>query len=206
MNHKPLTISDLTKQEPHDNIWVLNTTEGARRGNVFFPVPNAAGTREDTVIVHTTAAPTELTSQVTRKQLLESSAFRKAVSQGLLTIISQEHADELLADPVLNKEFRRIAQMGVGSMTEEAATGLDKDVADDNASKDLVGVGNPTIQYAELMDTLAEEAALISVRNMGKLTLAEYRHILARARYLKYESVGKYAAAEISKLKGTNNE
>jgi hypothetical protein len=196
-----LTFSDLARQEHHEDIWVLNTSQGDRRGNVFFPVPNQTGTREDTVTVFTTAAPTNLTDQVTRKQLLDSSSFRKAVNHNLLALITSEHAAKMLEDPMMREEYQRVKQLSVGSATSEAQFGVGKETSPVEAVVLDADIGNPVQQFADLMDTMDDRAALMSLRNMGVLKIEEYRHILKRARELRYEVTGKHAAEEIKKIK-----
>jgi hypothetical protein len=124
---KALSFSDVARQNEHDNIWVLNTTQGERRGNVFFTVPNQTGTREDQVTVFASFAPACLTDQVTRKQLLDSSSFRRAVNLGMLKLISEDDAQSLLEEPGAREEAERVRNLSVGTATSEAQYGLGKD-------------------------------------------------------------------------------
>lgn len=200
---KYLTFSELAKQEHHADIWVLNTSQGDKRGNVFFPVPSNQTGREDTVTIFTTAAPTCITDQVTRKQVLESSAFRKAVNHRLLTIITEEEAQRMLQDPLMREEYEKVKQQSVGSMTAEAQYGVGKEADPVEAVVQNANIGNPVQQFADLMDTMSDKEALMSFRNMGVLKIEEHRHILKRARALRYESTGKHAAEQIKQLKAS---
>lgn len=198
---KALSFSDVARQNEHDNIWVLNITQGERRGNVFFTVPNQTGTREDQVTVFASFAPACLTDQVTRKQLLDSSSFRRSVNLGMLKLISEDDAQALLEQPGAREEVERIRNLSVGTATSEAQYGLGKDAPVAEVANKLEGISVPVQQYVDLLDTIQDAEALNSLRNMGQLKIEEYRYIKKAAEKLRMESTGKYCVAEIAKLK-----
>jgi hypothetical protein len=200
---KALSFSDVARQNEHDNIWVLNTTQGERRGNVFFTVPNQTGTREDQVTVFASFAPACLTDQVTRKQLLDSSSFRRSVNLGMLKLISEDDAQALLEEPGAREEAERVRNLSVGTATSEAQYGLGKDAPVAEVANKLDGISVPVQQYVDLLDTIQDAEALNSLRNMGQLKIEEYRFIKKATEKLRLEATGKYCVAEIAKLKNS---
>lgn len=199
---KALSFSEVARQAEHDNIWVLNVTQGERRGNVFFTVPNQTGTREDQVTVFASFAPACLTDQVTRRQLLDSSSFRKSVNLGMLKLISEEDAQALLEEPGAREEVERVRNLSVGTATSEAQYGLGKETA---AAAEVVnkfeGISVPVQQFVDLLDTMNDGEAINSLRNMGQLKIEEYRFIKKATEKLRMETTGKHCVAEIAKLK-----
>ena len=195
-----MKFADLLNQKPHEDIWVMNSTKGDRRGNVFFTVPNNTGTREDQVTVFATFVPTNLTAQVTRRQLLDSSSFRRSVTVGMLQLVTSEEAEQLLQQPGAQEEYDRVAKMTIGSATAEAQYGVGHEKGDEAvAASSAVSV--PVAQFIALLDTTDDPAALVTLRNMGQLNIDEYRAVLSRAKELHYENVGKYAASSIAEIK-----
>ena len=200
-----LKFSDLLQQAQHEPIWVMNTTKAENRGNVFFTVPNNTGTKEDPVNVFVTWTPICLTEEVTRKQLLDSSQFRRAVNQGLLKLISSEEAQEIMESGGAREEAERVRRLSVNSATAEVQYGLGKE-SDKIEAVDLNGISNPVQQFVELMEMSQDGEGLNTLRTMGELTLKEYRFIVKKAKALNYEGIGKYAVAEIAKLKAGDDE
>lgn len=191
---KQLTMRDVIAQDKHEDIWVLNSTKGNRRGNVFFTVANATGTREDQVNVPSTFIPINLTNQVTREQLLGSSSFRKAVNHELLKVVDAKDAEAFMKEPDAAREWNSVRAQMIDSVAGEAAFGMDKEQPA-QVQQDAVtsaGVSVPVSQFIDLMDTKKDSEALSELRNMGDLEIAEYKAILQRARGLNYEAVGKH--------------
>jgi hypothetical protein len=205
---KTLSFSELSRQDQHEDVWVLNITQGERRGNVFFTVPNPTGTREDQVTVFNTFVPTNLTDQVTRKQLLDSSSFRRAVNHEMLRLIPDSEARRLLDEPGAKEEFSRIRQLSVGSATAEAQFGVGKETerAEVVAAGLDDGISNPVKQFTDLMDTMDDASALTTLRNLGTLKIEEYRHVLKRCKELRYANTGQRCSDEIKRLKDTNDD
>lgn len=201
---KTLTLNDLLRQDSNEEIWVLNTTQGATRGNVLFPVPNATGTDLDNVVIFNSFVPQCLTNQVTRKQLLESAQFKRAVNRGLLKLVSVEHANVLLQEPGAREEADKVRKMDINSASSEAQFGLGPE-AQEQAEKAREGVSMPVTQFAELMDQNSDMEALNTLRSLGDLTLKDYRYVLKIAKEVNYSEVGKYCAAKLKAIKEEAN-
>lgn len=203
---KEISLREVVAQNRHDEIWVTNITKGDRRGNVFFTVANAQGTREDQVNVPATFIPINLTNQVTRDQLLGSSSFRKAVNHGLIRLITPEDAEKFMQEEDSKREWEAVRAQMIDSISGEAQYGMGKDAATTAAVQtDTVtasGISVPVSQFIDLLDTKKDSDALGELRNMGELQVAEYKAVLQRARSLNYEAVGKYVH---NQLKASGN-
>ena len=192
-----LSVSDLSRLDEHDDVWALNNTKGEYRGNVFFTVPSLNnGLREDQVLVSCTFAPVNLTEQVTRKQLLDSSSFRRAVASQTLHIISAADAQELLKDTAIRAEYDRVVQERVGSHTLESTTALGREEPQKDVSE-LNGVGAHVIQFVALLETATDTEAVVSCRNLGELSKEEWQHIHTGATNNGFVSLAELAAQNI---------
>lgn len=200
-----LTINDLMQQEKFESIWALNTTHGTTRGNVFFTVPNATGTKEDHVTVLQTFVPVCLTDQVTREQLLGSSHFRRCINQRKLKIISDSDARVLLEEPGAAEEANRVNELAVGTASAEAQYGVGRDQNEVQVVDNNEGISLPVVQFIELMDSSSASEALSTYRNLGELSLVDCRRILRKAKELNYEALGKRVEADIAALKAKKN-
>ena len=193
-----LTLTDLGRQEQNTPIWVMNETKGDRRGIVIFSVGGGGSGRETSVTIHATFAPTCLTDQVARSRLLDSPEFKLAVSRDMLRLISEEYAQELLADDATRAEYDKVRTTSVNTITQDALNGVG---TDPNAIGDVNNVGgevrasaisNPVSQFIAMMDGMTDDEAYVTVRNMGVLTMIEYAALLKKARDLNYEKTGRY--------------
>jgi hypothetical protein len=209
--HKALSLQDIGKQQSYENVWAVNTTQGEDRGNVFFTVANAQGTREDNVILPITWVPINLTEQVTRDQLLGSASFRRALSIGYITIISEEDANRVLKSEAGAKEAARVQKEMIGRVTDGAKTGMgteaeQKPAAVSNGETAAPEISIPVAMFVEAMDTGTDDEALNSYRTLGRLRLPEMRAVLRKAKELRYEHTGKQVAADIADAKAAEAE
>lgn len=110
-----LTLTDIEDMEKGP-IYVLNSTKQPEQGEVSFTVPKLSGSGVDNVIVPSTFIPIDLMEQVSRKQLMESSEFKRAVRGKVLTLISKEYADDLLSEDEAVYEQDRIFNLSQATM------------------------------------------------------------------------------------------
>lgn len=196
-----LTLTDLGRQDVNAPIWVMNDTKGDRRGVVQFSIGGGGSGREVSVAIHATFAPTCLTDQVARVRLLDSADFKLAVSRGMLRLISEDEAKEMLEDPDTKTEYDKVRTTSVNTITQDALNGFG--AADPNTigeplninGSSTSAISNPVAQLIAVMDTMTDSEALVSVRNMGVLTVIEYSTIQKKAVELNYASTGKYVLA-----------
>lgn len=107
---KPLTLVDLEAQET-GSIWVLNTasySEHRLDGDVLMRIlPGAAGKAAYAAIPQSWL-PFEITSKFSRAQVLDSTEFRSALHEGLLTAISAQDAAAMLNEEGAREERQRL--------------------------------------------------------------------------------------------------
>lgn len=89
-------------------VWVVNKTRGENRSRVIFSVPKTRGQGQDLIEVPNTWLPVDLTQQITKRQLMESSDFRTALNAGLLVLIDEKEAQEALEDEDAVEELARL--------------------------------------------------------------------------------------------------
>lgn len=106
----PLTLVDLEAEE-QGPIWVLNTasySEHVLEGNVLLRIlPQAAG-KGAYATIPMSWLPFEITSKFSRKQILESTEFRSALHENLLTAISAKDANAMLHEDGAREEKKRL--------------------------------------------------------------------------------------------------
>ena len=106
-----LNLIDLEKDKyKNKSIWVGNTTKGSSRGQVVFRVYDRAG-GSTSVNVPDTWLPIDLTEMASREQLLSSSDFRGAIRNGMLVLLKEKQAQELMAKRGATDEVQRVRNL-----------------------------------------------------------------------------------------------
>lgn len=199
-----ISINELerTKVGP---VWVLNKSEGKHKGDIIFVCSKINGAGTDTIKVPLTYLPINLTEQVTRKQLLESSEFRRSIMINLVVVISEEDANSLLSMPGAREEKTRLlreSQM-IDSALHETSVGMlsGGGEGDDNAPNDnavdtqgkIDGVLASVVMLAENMESKNQIEIANSLRTMdSELSKEDYEYIRNRAIDLKYKKLAKF--------------
>lgn len=169
----PISITDLEKSNVGP-VWVLNVTRGETRSVVQFSVPKVEGQGYDAVVVPVTIAPINLAEQVSKRQIMQSSQFRKAALRGLLSIISEQEASEMLKDPKYKRAYEKMqsefTQISQGET--QASTGASPVLSTGDTNQ--TGVSARVSSFASLLSESAdEEESLTTLLNLGELTEAE---------------------------------
>ena len=185
---KEIKLNDLMQQAAYEPVYILNTTKGGDRGEVFFTVPNANGTKEDQVRIPNTYIPVCLTDQVTRKQLLDSSSFRRAVSLGTIALLDSEYADGELRNPDNAGEVARVREVMASATIVDVQEGLGESAEVHNP------LPAPVMAFVELMESYGtDEAALDNLKNLGVLQPNEYKAIWEKAKSISFTKTAAYA-------------
>lgn len=184
--NKSMSMRELEKSEDL-SVFCLNVTEGVNRSQILFSVPSPMGTA-DTVIVPVTWIPVELTALVSKEQLMAASAFRRAISNGLIALITPEYAEYLMQDDMAKHEADRMrgenikfrasvseVEHGLASVEHgtQDVTVFDIDNGTDNVDTvQTEGGASPVvIQALENLNNDGQElAAMLTIRNIGKLS------------------------------------
>lgn len=184
------TLSMLEQSGEYGEVWCLNSTTSADRAQITFSVGKLSGDGADAVYVPVTFVPIQLTAQVTKKQLLNSGNFRRAVSIGSIRLITPEYANTMLQGAGVQAELNRLKAESANSDFAQVATasGIHVDTQGGNMSVSATATDdieqanqlNPAIQVvlAQLEDSeISEVEALNRFRGLGELQLFEYKYI-----------------------------
>lgn len=177
---KLVTIKDIEQQE-FGGVFCMNNTPAVQRSQIVFTVSKMSGEGLDNVFIPATGFPVELTQQVTKKQLLNSSEFRRAVSQKLIVLISEEHYNEMMREDGAAEEVRVAMQQmtTVIDVVDGAANSGAADMKAELADEGKHRVHPQVILVCEQLDDgdLREMEALGKLRNLGELNKRSYQHI-----------------------------
>lgn len=220
-----ITLREVENQEK-GGIYVLNKTRDIERGRVVFQVPKANGVGSDAVIIPPTFIPLDLTEQVSRKQLLESSEFRKAVNSRRVELISESEYESLMKDPMAGPERDRLYNQSQIHMNSVQA--LDRIMDRDNTVIDpaLSGVAPSNKEEANIPEggrgensekvspavlhiiTALEEdkdevAAISTLRNLGELEESDYAYVLKYAPK-EFQQIRVFCNRNLQRIKGAN--
>lgn len=205
-----LTIDDLESSK-NGPIYVLNITSGSNRSNVLFTVPKPNGAGLDTVEVPATFIPINLTEQVARRQLLISSEFRRAIARKMIELITDEEAEDRLAEDGVDEELERLSNVLNAAKSSREQTALEgakiKDPSLSSSETDVVdtkidGVGAGVVGYMEALKSgeSDEITTLNSLRSLGVLEAADYRWVAATAEENKWVRISRWAKRTLTTL------
>ena len=213
---KPFSIVDLEKSKS-SSVFVLNKTSGHEKGNVIISVSKKSGQGIDVVLIPSTFIPVNLTEQVSKTQLLDSSDFRSALSSRRLVLIDSDEAFKMLDTKVAQKEldklykdkemFRNnVADLNTIHNEIEDTTGGMREMLSNldggTVDGDEVLKVRPVILQllADLEDLGDEDSALSTLRNVENVTRSEYRYVYKNIPK-KFKSIISYAEEQVKYLK-----
>lgn len=192
-----IRISDLEKT-PTGPVWALNSTSGTNRSIISMTIPRDQG-GADTVKMPVTWLPVDLTGQVSKRQLLKGSEFRRAVTTGYIRLISEEEAMKAFQQAGAKEEMERLqiedrvlqsesANMTAGTEAAEAETEM---------------LPPRIIHFIAAMEEASSASSVLNtLRNMGALAEEEYKAIAKAAENKKgFESIVAYCEEGIDNLK-----
>ncbi len=204
-------------------VYVQNAAPATMRGIISFTVPKLRGNGKDLVRVHKTWIPQDLSEQVTKQQLLDSSEFRSTVSKGLIEILNPEWAETILEreDAVLEKKrlmmissaSQRILQSQ--ALTENANDAL-KRPNERTKGKEFeegevrVSGGeqredeNPTlVRFKTLLETLedkSEAQIMNALRNEGEFTRAQVVAVKKKFKKKDHPRIAAWAEKQLARF------
>lgn len=112
-----------TQESKH--VYAINTTENVRpaKGSVSFAAHNQFG-EKITIFMPNTYIPIDLAEEVQKEELLQSPDLLRMLRQGMLTLISDNEAEEALSHPRAMQESQKLynEKYGGGSVEETAAS------------------------------------------------------------------------------------
>lgn len=204
---KEITLQQL-ERNPGNSVFVLNSSPRTHRGEIIFSVPRPNGVGEDIVRVPKTWVPVDLTDQVEKKNLLESTRFRQNISKKLLTLVHPDYAEKVLNSESAQVERERLDNLRSAStalMRAAPTTAKDEEEEDENETPTTrrrkanlnrmeesnepgesplpSSVGSVTAKFDLLLRNLSkkrsQDVILNALRNEGALTRKELNKVVA---------------------------
>lgn len=179
---REISFGELEKNPDFGPVWVLNTSSGARRGDVVLTVSRIQGLGVDNLVIPATRVPLDLTTVVSRRQLLQDNQFRRALSLRMLRLLNPDDVQKMFdEDPSARSEFEKVQNiLSSGGMREQASavtTGVEvfTDRSEDDAASAIPGFVTDYVQRIKVQHERSEftaeveDAALEKLRNMGEL-------------------------------------
>lgn len=193
MKYTSLTISQLLSQQPHENLWVLNTTSGEKRAMLVIGLSAKDGARES-LRVPVTWLPLNLTEQHTRESILQSPNFRRALAQGAITAITEEQAMAEFSREGAEEERARVRRIDSGAMTDDAITVAEAAGTELEGLKDVPAVVQG---FATMIENSNDTEAAAEFRSLGDLNKPSLEFLFSVAKRLNYATLARYVAEEL---------
>lgn len=121
---KTTTLAALEKAGDKGRVFVLNRSTNDEPGRIVLSIPKLNGNGQDLVRIPHTFVAIDLTEQIPKNQLMQSSDFRKTVNSGLLDLVTEEYAELLLGTPEGKAEVRRLQNEAQMHRTANANAGV----------------------------------------------------------------------------------
>jgi hypothetical protein len=121
---RKLTLHEIEMQDPRAPIWALNNanrSEVGLIGDILIGIPKLNGSKVDHLRIEHTWLPVELTGQIPRSQLLESSEFRQAITDRLIVVVDEETAKRINSKEGASAERKKLATLRAHVKTGGAA-------------------------------------------------------------------------------------
>lgn len=234
MGIKSITIADLEKQGMRGSVWVINSAAGSQYGligEIIINIPKTSGGQPDTLRVPQTWLPIDAAARVPRERLLDAAEFRSAVVNGLITIISEETAAQLLRKDGAREEQQRLVKkdqhvrkqgaartIADSNVEISRADGVKDDDEEENkvdiygdednlAKQTLAGVEDndgfkPSfLMFVDKVQTETDIGALNAIRSRAKFTRKEMRHMRDTLNRSEYPKTVKALKARIAEFK-----
>ena len=200
--NKFIDIDDIEQTEIGP-IYVINTTPAGNRSQVTFTVAKSSGNGLDTVMVPAIKLPIDLTAQVTKRQLIASSEFRRAISMGFIQPITKEYYNELMnlvpdARSIIIRELRNMTRAPDEQSQEQT------DADDDFSRKDATsGVSPKYLIIAERLKAgeISERSLIIDIKTNGDLTRNDAVYLWKETKDTQFSALRNY----LQELRTENN-
>jgi len=209
-NDQAMRPSEVTRLDFHElekasigPVWVFNNTKGTKRSDIMFSSARPNGTGTDTVKIPVTFLPIDLTTQVPREQLMTGAEFRRAVSGGLLKVVSDTDARGYMRSldrESISEEKRRLRDLDATSAIQSQSTSMGHSAAEAvvRNSLDVDGVSPAVVSLMASVGEDSHQSQLNNtLRSMAEsLTDTDWDHIMSEARRNKLKKTLQYAKKE----------
>ena len=149
---KAVSLNELREHPASRSVWALNTTSSSptmqrnidpetgkwkqERAVVVLQVNSASSNEREVVVIPQSFLPVDVTEYAPLHDLLECSAFRKSIREGLITIIDEDSADELFNTPGADVERKRLREQEMKIRKLSASRAV--------AKSEVINVSNPS--------------------------------------------------------------
>jgi len=208
---KQISFDDLEKDPERGSVWVFNGTQqenNNQRRQLMLIVPSLQGNTSDTIIIPRTFIPINLTEQVSKKQLVQSGDFRRAVARGLLILTDEESAKAILSRKDAQTEKERLKReamkardlLGQTNMAV-VAEGDGTSATDNSENTQLIRDVSPAVMQV-MADTKGREQIEIknSLQNIGNLTQRDFEYVLSNSTDQGLSKLAQWAERKIERL------
>ncbi len=186
-----LTLSEL-ERDSGMSVFVVNKSDP--KGNINFSVSDGMGGIM-VVRVPVTWVPIDLTTQATKEAIIKSPHFRKLVSTGMLGIVSEAHALDILSKSDAQKEARRVSDISVdANLSAPASVPAEALQVQEEALGNISGF---VMNLANNTD-ISEEDAMTQLRGQeSTMTQADFQYL---AQVSPLPGVKEYAASKVNAM------
>lgn len=193
-----LSITDIARPEhDHTPVWVLNKSRGDTRGPILFTCPRKGTNDVNCVRVPDTFIPINVLDHIPKDQLLDSVDFRNALNKGLIVIIDELEAREILSKPGVDQEIDRLNQQQSKINTAHAAIGADII----NTEEPTTRVHRKVEQILNQVGDTGEVGAINQFRNIqDDIELEDLEYIMTYASKRGLKNIKKYARNRLNEI------
>jgi hypothetical protein len=192
---KYTTLEELEKKT-RGPVYVMNNLKQEMRANIVVPIARKNGNGYDVVRIPPTFIPVDLTHQVSKTQLMDSTEFRRTVQQRLVRLISPEYAAAILETEMGRKESAAVmdAMSRAKAMVEsEMLSGKKSSIVKDEDDEDY---------ESEVDDDQEEDSTVANLKRTSPLNRTEkQKKILAEAQRNKSDRHSKETVEVDAKFK-----
>lgn len=174
-----ISIAETELQDATTPIWAVNSaaeTAVGSAGEIHIGIPKLSGSRIDNLSIPQTWLPIRLTDQIPRAQLLGATEFRTPVNSGLITLVTPEYAESILAQDGAEEERQRLTEYKRAVNDALRAQRLTDEVTE--LEEEASQFTQQFTMFAESLSVKSDTDALNAIRTRAKFTRAEIAHII----------------------------
>lgn len=212
MSKKYLTLQEALKQSSTDNLWVINNSANSElrlSGEIIIPIVDRSG-RSSPINIQRTWLPVNLIEEMDRETILASFEFRKHLRNRLIRIITDEYAEQLLADPMAVTERNRLqskrdkdkADQALGMAGTSGGIKVSTDGKDNNeqaSSMYAKGISFAFKTWTDNLQARQEDDIISEFRSRARFTRHELRFLQKNLR--DKPQVQEYVKQRLAKRK-----
>lgn len=177
------------EQAKSSSVWALNVSGGRGVSKGILNISVTEGNGRQTVIrVPVTDIPIDLTTQATKRALVESPDFRRLVSSGTyLKLIRDEDAASLLSTERAQEEYRRL--LSLEQVSDDAIQADAPTEVQSMMMEDAGNIGGFAMNIAHTADGNEDDVVTNLRINAENLTTAELQYIVNTSTFPKVKAL-----------------